>query len=96
MDDLLAAVRERGQHCLFVGDFAHRHRDEIISGLGPDAWNVSFGDDTLDWPHAKHVALIAHERLLHDEASSQPIPRAEALYLREADAEINWTTRSNA
>ena len=96
MDDLLAAVRERGQHCLFVGDFAHRHRDEIISGLGPDAWNVSFGDDTLDWPHAKHVALIAHERLLHDAASSQPIPRAAALYLREADAEINWTTRSNA
>lgn len=96
MEDLLAAVRERGQHCLFVGDFARRHRDEIMSGLGPDAWIVSFGDDTVDWPHAKQVALIAHERLIHDEMSSQPVPRVEALYLREADAEINWTTRSSA
>ena len=96
MEDLLAAVRERGQHCLFVGDFARRHRDEIMSGLGPDAWNVSFGDDTVDWPHAKQVALIAHERLIHDEMSSQPVPRVEALYLREADAEINWATRSSA
>ena len=96
MEDLLAAVRERGQHCLFVGDFARRHRDEIMSGLGPDAWIVSFGDDTVDWPHAKQVALIAHERLIHDEMSSQPVPRVEALYLREADAEINWATRSSA
>jgi len=57
---------------------------------------VSFGDDTVDWPHAKQVALIAHERLIHDEMSSQPVPRVEALYLREADAEINWATRSSA
>ena len=95
LEDLLAGVRERGQHCLFVGDFARRHHDDIISGLGPQAWNVSFGDDALDWPHAKQVALIAHERLLHDEALPQHVPRVGALYLREADAEINWVTRSN-
>jgi hypothetical protein len=49
----------------------------------------------LDWPHAKQVALIARERLLHDEVLSQHVPRVGALYLREADAEINWVTRSN-
>ncbi|MFZ8965862.1 MAG: tRNA (adenosine(37)-N6)-threonylcarbamoyltransferase complex dimerization subunit type 1 TsaB [Ilumatobacteraceae bacterium] len=96
LDDLLAGVRERGQHCLFVGDFARRHRDDIVAGLGPHSWNVSFGDETLDWPIARHVAFIGHERALHLDGGARRAPRAEALYLREADAEINWTTRSSA
>ena len=94
LDDLLIAIRERAQNCLFVGDFAHRHRDAIIEALGPQAWSVNFGDESLQWPHAKHVALIAHDKLRDVDQSQPEIPTVAALYLREADAEINWVTRS--
>lgn len=95
LDDLVLAVRERGQHCLFVGDFALRHRGEIREMIGPQAWTVEFGDDTIRWPHAKQVALLAHARLLRDETLfvSTNAPQVQPMYLREADAQINWATR---
>jgi hypothetical protein len=72
------------------------------------SWVVEFASanrgDTAEFPHARQVALIAHRRLLDgetlsDAADNDPTraaPCVPALYLREADAEINWTTRSNA
>ncbi|MBJ7504727.1 MAG: tRNA (adenosine(37)-N6)-threonylcarbamoyltransferase complex dimerization subunit type 1 TsaB [Ilumatobacteraceae bacterium] len=100
IEDLLIAVRERGQNCLFVGDFAARHRDHITAALGPQAWGIAFGDDTLNWPHAKQVALLAHGQLMRDDSlvdeAQRRVPSVPAMYLREADAEINWVTRSHA
>jgi len=52
----------------------------------------------LNWPHAKQVALLAHAQLLRSDAheSNSGVPTVEAMYLREADAEINWSQRSHA
>jgi hypothetical protein len=100
LDDLVIALRDRAQNCMLVGDFAARHRTEIQDALGPQGWSVTFGDDASLWPHAKHIALIAHDRLLRgdvlDELEQQGTPTVAAMYLREADAEINWVTRSQA
>ena len=98
IEDLLVAIRERAQNCLFVGDFAYRHRDDIMAALGVQSWTVAFGDDSLNWPHAKQVALLAHAQLLRSDAheSNSGVPTVAAMYLREADAEINWSQRSHA
>ena len=98
IEDLLVAIRERAQNCLLVGDFAHRHRDDITAALGAQSWTIAFGDDSLNWPHAKQVALLAHAQLLRSDAheSNSGVPTVEAMYLREADAEINWSQRSHA
>lgn len=97
VDDLVLAVRERAQSCLIVGDFAHRHRTDLIEAIGAQAFSVLFGDESIRWPHAKQVALLAHARLLRDDAGTYDtaVPRVEPMYLREADAEINWTTRAS-
>ena len=98
IEDLLVAIRERAQNCLLVGDFAHRHRDDITAALGAQSWTLAFGDDSLNWPHAKQVALLAHAQLLRSDAheSNSGVPTVAAMYLREADAEINWSQRSHA
>ena len=104
LDDLVLALRDRAQACLLVGEYAMSHRDSIVSALGPQSWAVGFGDSTNAHPHAKHVALLAHARLLRgesfsdesDEALEHGVPRVAAMYLRDADAEINWKTRSNS
>lgn len=97
VEDLLVAVRDRAQSCHFVGGYALDHREELCEALGPQAWTVSFGEATDAHPHARWVATLAHERSLSAETgepSDDRPPRVEALYLREADAEINWQTRS--
>ena len=98
IEDLLVAIRERAQNCLFVGDFAHRHRDDITAALGAQSWTIAFGDDSLNWPHAKQVALLAHAQLLRSDTheSNSGVPTVAAMYLREADAAINWSQRSHA
>ena len=103
IEDLLVAIRERAQNCLLVGDFAHRHRDDITAALGAQSWTIAFGDDSLNWPHAKQVALLAHAQLLRSDAHEHVthdhisgVPTVAAMYLREADAEINWSQRSHA
>ena len=103
IEDLLVAIRERAQNCLLVGDFAHRHRDDITAALGAQSWTTAFGDDSLNWPHAKQVALLAHAQLLRSDAHEHVthdhisgVPTVAAMYLREADAEINWSQRSHA
>jgi len=98
LEDLLLAVRDRAQSTLFVGDYALKHKDHIIDALGPQAWSVSFGATTTAHPHAKHVAALAHARLLREELAESladgAAPSVPAMYLREADAEINWPIRS--
>lgn len=104
LDDFVLALRDRAQSCLLVGEYALSHRDEIVAAVGPQAWAIDFGDPTNSYPHAKYVALLAHAKLLRGESFSDELdgspesgaPHATAMYLREADAEINWTTRSSA
>lgn len=97
LEDLVAAVRDRAQACHFVGGFALDRREDLREALGVQAWGISFGEATDVHPHAKFVASLAHDRLMRGEAEEGDMntpPRVDALYLREADAEINWSTRS--
>ena len=97
MEDLVMALRDRAQSCHLVGGFALNHREELREALGVQAWEISFGDTNDIHPHARYVALLAHARLLRSEIGDDDVdtaPRVAALYLREADAEINWSTRS--
>lgn len=99
MEDLLIALRERAQSCLLIGGYALEHQSDLIDALGPVSWEVSFGDTNTAHPHARQVAVLAHERLLRHQPEStdgSPAPRVSALYLREADAEINWPTRNRS
>lgn len=90
MEDLLAAVRERSQPCLFVGAHALSQEEQIRTDLGPQAWTVGFAGSAPRHPHARLVALIGHARLLR---GADDLPVVQPMYLRDADAEINWTTR---
>jgi len=99
LEDLLVAVRDRAQSTLLVGDYALTHKERILGELGSQSWSVSFGATLPTHPHAKHVAALAHARLLREEVVVDSLadggaPSVPALYLREADAEINWPTRS--
>ncbi len=95
LDDLVLAVRERAQHCGFVGEFARRRSDEIREAVGPQAWNVTFSDESLDFPRARHVAQLAVDALLHDDGDDSAVATVAPMYLRDADADINWATRGN-
>ena len=90
MEDLLAAVRERSQPCLFVGAHALSQEEQIRTDLGPQAWAVGFASSAPRHPHARQVAALGHARLLR---GADDLPVVQAMYLRDADAEINWTTR---
>jgi tRNA threonylcarbamoyladenosine biosynthesis protein TsaB len=94
--DLVLAVRERGQNCCLVGEFARRHAEEIREAVGSQAWSVSFGDESLDFPHARAVTQLALDKLLLDDSDAVAAPSVAALYLRDADADIHWSTRSSA
>jgi tRNA threonylcarbamoyladenosine biosynthesis protein TsaB len=102
--DLVLAVRERGQNCRFVGEFARRHVEEIREGIGAQAWGISFADESLDFPHARAVTQLALDKLLaadsdtdsNADSADVASPSVAALYLRDADADIHWSTRSSA
>lgn len=90
MEDLLATVRERSQPCLFVGAHALSQEEQIRTDLGPQAWTVGFAGSAPRHPHARQVAALGHARLLR---GAEDLPVVQPMYLRDADAEINWTTR---
>jgi hypothetical protein len=87
-----------------VGEFARRHAEEIREGIGAQAWGVSFADESLDFPHARAVTQLALDKLLaadsdtdsNADSADVAAPSVAALYLRDADADIHWSTRSSA
>ena len=84
VDDLLAALGERGQHALCLGDGAHRHAAALRDG----ADCVISGDRH---PSADMLVVIGARRALREEWSTADL--VAPLYLRRPDAEINWETR---
>jgi tRNA threonylcarbamoyladenosine biosynthesis protein TsaB len=86
-DDLVAELTARGDECLFVGDGAVRHRERfealdrgVVAGTG----NA--------YPSPTALVDLAHHRAIREEfvAPHEIAP----LYLREPDAEANWSTRA--
>lgn len=83
-NDLLAGREE----ALLVGDGALRYADV----LGADAGIVEIGSVGNAYPSATDLVELAHPRAVREEFV--PARELQALYLRKADAEINWAQRS--
>jgi tRNA threonylcarbamoyladenosine biosynthesis protein TsaB len=86
---LTARLHERSQSVVCVGDGASRHAD-VLTGdpritVAADRWSL---------PSATTLVELAHRRSLREEWTTPD--RVEALYLRQPDAQINWSTRNDA
>lgn len=82
----LEAIREE---CLVVGDGALRYADVFH-----DVERVELGDAGSAYPLASSLVQLAHARALREDFV-QP-SELQPLYLRKADAEINWERRASA
>ena len=85
-DDLASELLAVGRESLLVGDGAHRYAD-VLREVG----GVEFGDAGFAYPSPSALVELAHARALREEFV--PTWELEPLYLRKADAEINWERR---
>jgi tRNA threonylcarbamoyladenosine biosynthesis protein TsaB len=85
-EQLCNEIQATGEECLAVGDGARRYADELI-----DLIKVEIADAGLAYPSPQSLVQLAHARAVREEFVNpwdvQPI------YLRKADAEINWVSR---
>ena len=84
--DLLAEIDALDEPALFLGDGALRHADAFASLKG-----VEMAEQGLAYPSARYMVQLAHARAMREEFV-QPW-ELEPVYLRQPDAEINWSTR---
>lgn len=89
-EQLANDLRARRDEALLVGDGALRYAD-ILCG---DEGIVELGTVGTQWPRADDLVELAQPRALREEFV-QPW-ELEPLYLRKADAEINWDRRATA
>jgi tRNA threonylcarbamoyladenosine biosynthesis protein TsaB len=87
--ELAAELAARGEWCLVVGDGALRYA-ELLAGER----RVTLGTAGTAYPSAAALVELAQPRALREEFV-QP-SEIEVLYLRRADAEINWERRQQA
>jgi tRNA threonylcarbamoyladenosine biosynthesis protein TsaB len=88
-DDLASELLATGEECLVVGDGALRYASSF-----EDVARIEFGSTGNAYPSASALVELAHPRALREEFV-QPAEVAP-LYLRKADAEINWQERPTA
>ena len=85
-EQLCNEIHATGEECLAVGDGARRYADELI-----DLIKVEIADAGLAYPSPSSLVQLAHARALREDFVKpwelQPV------YLRKADAEINWVSR---
>jgi len=85
-EQLCNEIQATGEECLAVGDGARRYADELI-----DLIKVEIADAGLAYPSPQSLVQLAHARAVREEFMNawdlQPV------YLRKADAEINWVSR---
>jgi tRNA threonylcarbamoyladenosine biosynthesis protein TsaB len=84
--DLASELLASGEECLVVGDGALRYRENF-----DDVARVEFGDVGNAYPSASALVELAHPKALREEFV--PPWELAPLYLRRADAEINWERR---
>ena len=87
--DLIAAIEDRGQRVLCVGDGTVRYRADLEGHA-----LVDIADRHHAYPSVHNLAIIAMRRALREQWSSPADVRA--MYLRAPDAEINWSTRDSS
>jgi tRNA threonylcarbamoyladenosine biosynthesis protein TsaB len=85
-EELCSEIQARGEECLAVGDGALRYAEDLC-----DLTRVEIGDAGSAHPSPASLVQLAHAQALREEFVNpwelQPV------YLRKADAEINWSTR---
>lgn len=84
VDDLVSDLMARDQSSVCVGDGAHRYVDDIMAGF-----SCSIG--AAVHPSASVLAREAVLRAIRDETVAEQM--VEPVYLRQPDAQINWSTR---
>lgn len=85
-DELCSEIQAVGGEVLAVGDGAIRYRSAL-----EELTRVEIGDGALAFPSPGSLVELAHAKALREEFV-QP-SELEPVYLRKADAEINWQVR---
>ena len=84
--ELSAEIQALDEPTLFIGDGALRYVDSFAGLRG-----VEMAEQGLANPSAPYLVQLAHARAMREEFV-QPW-ELEPVYLRQPDAEINWSTR---
>lgn len=84
--DVIAAIEDRGQRVLCVGDGALRYRQEFEGHP-----LIEMADRYLAHPSVQNLVILALRKALREQWS--PPGDVRAVYVRPPDAEINWATR---
>ncbi len=87
-DELCSEILATGEDFLAVGDGALRYADQL-----KELTRVEVGEAGLAYPSAGSLVQLAHARALREEFIN-PWELAP-VYLRKADAEINWQARDH-
>lgn len=87
--ELAAELQARREPCLAVGDGALRYAEMLGSERG-----VELGSLGTAHPSASALVELARPKVLREEFVQ--VSEIEVVYLRKADAEINWERRAGA
>jgi tRNA threonylcarbamoyladenosine biosynthesis protein TsaB len=85
-EQLGTEIHATGEDCLAVGDGARRYADELV-----DLIKVEIADAGLAYPSPSSLVQLAHARAVREEFVNAW--EVQPIYLRKADAEINWVSR---
>lgn len=85
---LSSRLRERSHEIVCVGDGARRHRETLEHDS-----RITLASERWDSPSASTLVELAHRRSLREEWVDPD--GVKAMYLRQPDAEINWSTRND-
>lgn len=88
-DQLSSEILATGEECLAVGDGALRYAEVL-----EDLIRVEIGDAGSAHPSAGSLVQLAHARAVREEFVNPW--ELNPVYLRRADAEINWQTRERS
>ena len=88
-EDLAWELLASGEECLVVGDGALRYPSVFAEVARTD-----FGEMGTAYPSAAALVELAHPKAIREEFV--PSWELRPLYLRKADAEINWESRISA
>lgn len=88
-DELTAELLATRDECLAVGDGAVRYAADLH-----ELTTVEVADAGLQYPSPASLVQLAHARALREEFVNPW--DVEPVYLRKADAEINWSVRTGA
>jgi tRNA threonylcarbamoyladenosine biosynthesis protein TsaB len=85
-EQLCNEIQATGEDCVAVGDGARRYADQLV-----DLIKVEIADAGLAYPSPASLVQLAHAKAVREEFVNAW--ELSPVYLRKADAEINWVSR---